>query len=86
MKVILTGSTGFLGSEVLKQCCASSEITSVIALTRRPLAREVAHDKLQNIVMADFRIYSPEVVAAISGADACIWSVHNYPQDLMLTN
>jgi len=73
MKIILTGSTGFAGSEVLAQCIASTSITSIIVLSRRPLKDSQKHDKVNNIIMADFKAYSPEVIKEISDADACIW-------------
>ena len=75
MKIVLTGSTGFAGSEILAQCIDSPSITSIIVLSRRPLSDSRKHDKVNNIVMADFKNYPPEVVEAISDADACIWLV-----------
>lgn len=73
MKVVLTGATGFLGSEVLDQCCQSKEIDTLIVLTRKALQSGRIHAKVKNIVVPDFRSYSPEVITAISDADACIW-------------
>ena len=71
MKVVLTGSTGFLGSEVLKQCVENETIESVIVLTRRPV--DMSNPKVLNIVMKDFRQYDSNVVDAIANADGCIW-------------
>lgn len=73
MKIVLTGATGFLGSEVLDQCCHSAEVDSVVVLTRRPLKQDVSSTKVQNIVVQDFRSYTLEAIDAISDADACIW-------------
>lgn len=73
MKIILTGSTGFAGSEVLAQCIESTSITSIIVLSRRPLKDSQKHDKINHIIIADFKTYSPEVTKATSDADACIW-------------
>ena len=70
MKVILAGSTGFIGGEVLKQCLQHPTITSVVALGRRELP---AHDKLTSIVVEDFLSFPKSVHEAIKGADACIW-------------
>jgi len=76
MKVILTGVTGFIGSEVLAQCRQDKSITSIIALTRRPLAKEISQDpKVETVVMKDFTTYSPEILSKLEGADACIWSM-----------
>ncbi len=74
MKVILSGVTGFIGSEVLNQCRANPEITSIIALSRRPLSTDITKDpQVEIIVMKDFTTYSKEVIEQLEGADACIW-------------
>jgi nucleoside-diphosphate-sugar epimerase len=74
MKVILTGVTGFIGSEVLAQCREDPKITSIIALTRRPLPESITKDpKIEEIIMEDFTVYSEEVVEKMESADACIW-------------
>lgn len=75
MKLILTGATGFLGSEVLDQCCQSDEIDSIVVLSRRPLQQAQLHAKVQVVIVGDFTSYSTDVTEAISGASACIWSV-----------
>jgi nucleoside-diphosphate-sugar epimerase len=76
MKVILTGVTGFIGSEVLTQCCKNPAITSIIALSRRPLSTDITKDpRVEIIVLKDFTAYSKEVIEQLEGADACIWYV-----------
>lgn len=70
MKVILTGSTGFVGREVLNQCLAHPDITSVVALSRHELP---PHDKLKVVVNEDFLSYSESLREELKGADACIW-------------
>ncbi|KAH8669563.1 hypothetical protein BGZ60DRAFT_407788 [Tricladium varicosporioides] len=76
MKYILTGVTGFIGEEVLHQCRQNPSITSIIALTRRPLPEEISADpKVEVIIMKDFKTYTPEVLEKLKGADACIWSM-----------
>ncbi len=71
MKVIVTGSTGTVGSAVLQQCIENPAVTSVVALTRRPL--EVKDPKLNNIIHKDFLNYDEEVLKQLKGAQACIW-------------
>ncbi|CAL5870115.1 uncharacterized protein PFLUO_LOCUS4350 [Penicillium psychrofluorescens] len=71
MKIILTGSTGYVGSEVLRQCLAHPSITSIISLSRREL--DITHPKLRAILVKDFTHYPPEVLAEITGADACVY-------------
>ena len=71
MKIILTGSTGTVGSAVLKRCIAHPSITSIVALTRRPL--DVKDAKLSNIIHKDFLKYDKDVLDQLRGAEACIW-------------
>ncbi|KAG0650055.1 hypothetical protein D0Z07_3522 [Hyphodiscus hymeniophilus] len=90
MKLVLTGCTGFIGSEVLSQCLRNPAITSIIALSRRCLPDEVAKNpKFQVILMRDFTAYPDSVLRDLSGADAAIWCMgttagdraleHDYP-------
>lgn len=74
MKFILTGCTGFIGSEVLTQCLRNPTITSIIALSRRSLPDSVSNDpKLKVLIMKDFNVYPEPVLKELEGADACIW-------------
>lgn len=70
MKLILTGATGFVGGEVLRQALADPSIEAVTVLTRRPLA--LSHPKLVSIAMPDFLDYSGLQPGTLA-ADACIW-------------
>lgn len=76
MKVILLGSTGFIGKQVLSQCLQHPAITSLIALSRRDLpeaAAAAANPKLTVIIIEDFKWYPDSVLERLKGADACIW-------------
>ncbi|KAJ7478701.1 hypothetical protein B0H11DRAFT_1864441 [Mycena galericulata] len=77
MKIILAGTTGFIGSEVLAQCSRDPSINFIIVLSRRPLPDALAVDpsKVRVIVMKDFKVYPEEVVKQMKDADACIWSM-----------
>ncbi|KAJ5736953.1 uncharacterized protein N7483_002078 [Penicillium malachiteum] len=79
MKVILTGSTGFIGNEVLQQCLQHPSITSIVALSRRDLPQ---HDKLKVAIMNDFLSYPDAVREEIKGADACIWTLGLIPSKI----
>ncbi|KAK4866977.1 hypothetical protein LT330_007718 [Penicillium expansum] len=72
MKVILTGSTGFVGREVLSQCIAHPAITSIVALSRRDLP---AHEKLKVTLIEDFMTYPDHIRNEIRDAEACIWTL-----------
>lgn len=78
MKVILTGATGFLGAEVLKQALVHPSITSIISLGRRhtPLPQNTTPlqaAKLKSAVCEEFTNYSQDVKNNCEGASACIW-------------
>lgn len=71
MKVILTGSTGLIGSGVLKRCISHPQITSIVALTRRPI--EAKDSKLTNLIKSDYHTYTQSEIDQLKGAEACIW-------------
>lgn len=84
MKVFITGSTGTVGGGVLQRCLSHPQITSVVALTRRPL--EVKNPKLNNIIHKDFLTYDDEVMAQLKGAEACIWYPPYHPLHIIESN
>ena len=77
MKVILTGSTGFIGGGVLNECVQHPKITSIIVLSRRELTGPAATNvKTKVTVLEDFMNYPDSVLQQIKDADVCIWRVH----------
>jgi len=76
MKVILAGSTGFIGREVLEQCLQNASITSIIAPSRRDLPSSVtSNPKLKVRIVEDFLAYPESLLQDVKGAKACIWSL-----------
>lgn len=75
MKLVVAGSTGFVGTEVVRQALSNPKITSVLALARRttPVPANADASKLQSVVCEDFENYSDAVKSQLSGADACVW-------------
>ena len=74
MKIILAGSSGFIGGEVLLQCLQNPAITSLIVLSRRELPQIASRDpRIEVIVLQDFKAYPDSVLQKISGAKICIW-------------
>ena len=73
MKIILTGSTGTIGSAVLQRCLTHPSITSIVALTRRPIDVKDPDNKLNNIIHKDFLNYPQPIIDQLQGAEACIW-------------
>lgn len=74
MKIILTGTTGFVGGEVLRQCLLSPRITSIVALVRREMPDQ-SDAKLKQVIMKDddFLSYPTSLKKDIEGAEGCIW-------------
>lgn len=84
MKLIVTGTTGFIGQEILTQALSNPSITSIIALSRKPLSSTFAsHPKLKTVIMKDFSLYPPSVLKELEGADACIWYVFPLPRNIL---
>jgi nucleoside-diphosphate-sugar epimerase len=79
MKVIVAGSTGFVGTEVIRQALSNPAVTSIIGLARRETAVPqntgpgADPTKLKSIICDDFEKYSESAKQELSGADACIW-------------
>jgi uncharacterized protein YbjT (DUF2867 family) len=75
MKLIVTGATGYVGSEVVRQALQLKQITSVIALARKPvqLKESIDQSKLKNVTIKDYTEYSDEVKREFASADGCIW-------------
>ncbi|VFR32630.1 Oxidoreductase [plant metagenome] len=69
MKLVISGATGLVGSEVLRQALADPAVEQVVTLTRRPLS--VVNPKLKVHVLDDFLDYTS--LGADLRADACIW-------------
>jgi hypothetical protein len=76
MKLIITGATGFVASEVLRQALLLPSITSIVAVARSPISAPEGtpnSSKLRSIVVPDYGTWSEDVKKEIAGADACIW-------------
>jgi nucleoside-diphosphate-sugar epimerase len=73
MKIILFGSTGFIGKSVLDQCLNNPAITSLVAISRRDLSEKAANPKLEVAINEDFKVYPDAVLEQMKDADACIW-------------
>jgi uncharacterized protein YbjT (DUF2867 family) len=72
MKIIVTGATGTVGSEVIRQAIVDKDIHEVVALTRRAI--DINHAKLNTIIHKNFQDYSG-LEPLLKNADACIWAL-----------
>lgn len=85
MKLIVAGSTGFVGTEIIRQALSDAAITSVVALARHttavPQNTKPGTDpaKLKSVVCEDFGNYSESVKEDLAEADACIWYANTFP-------
>lgn len=79
MKLVVAGASGFVATEIIRQCLESPKIFRVIALARRPvpappnLSSAADPSKLRSVVVVDYDVYSDEAKAQLAGIDACIW-------------
>ncbi len=73
MRIVLTGATGFVGREVLKQLLANEETEVVTCLTRRPIG--VEHPRLKTVLHADFTIWPEELAEVLADHSAAIWAL-----------
>ena len=78
MKLIITGASGFVGTELVRQSLRRSDISTVIALARKPvsaldeLGPDVNPSKLRSVVIDDYGTYPEDVRTELAQADACI--------------
>jgi nucleoside-diphosphate-sugar epimerase len=79
MKVILTGATGFVGSEIVAQLLERSEIDEVTCLTRRPV--NLQSPKLRTILHDDFTRYNKDLATKLAEHSACIWALGGKASD-----
>jgi uncharacterized protein YbjT (DUF2867 family) len=70
MKIIVTGSTGTVGSEVVRQAVADKDIEQVILIARNP--SETKHPKIREIIHKNFLDYNG-LKSIFKEANACLW-------------
>jgi uncharacterized protein YbjT (DUF2867 family) len=80
MKLIIAGASGLVATEVIRQSLRNKEITTVLALARRPVSAPPGTNptdasKLRSIVIKDYETYNEDARKEFSDADACIWTV-----------
>jgi len=81
MKVVLSGSTGYIGGEVLTQCLNHPSISSVLVLTRRDPGDLAENPKAKVIIVKDFTSYDELTINELKTADAAIWCMGTFNGD-----
>ncbi|KAL2812169.1 hypothetical protein BJX63DRAFT_432797 [Aspergillus granulosus] len=73
MKIILTGTTGFVGTEVLAQALSNEAITSLIVLSRKPLPESMtSNPKVTVKILKDFLSYPTPLLNELAGAEGTL--------------
>lgn len=73
MRIVLTGATGFVGSEILQQVLSRPEITAVTCISRRPVG--IQHRKVRNILHSDFTSCPGKLAEGMAEHGALIWAL-----------
>ncbi|KAF7535408.1 hypothetical protein G7054_g5396 [Neopestalotiopsis clavispora] len=88
MKLVIGGSTGFVGTELVRQALLRKDVGLVVGLSRRetPMPADIddagTDTTLKSVVCDDFITYSDAVKEGLKDADACIWTVAVTPSKL----
>lgn len=78
MKILLTGATGYIGSEILTQAIKHNYITHVYVLTRKELPSKLStNKKVTQIIHEDFSQYPEWLLSKLAnyGIEGCIWTI-----------
>jgi hypothetical protein len=70
MKIILTGSTGFVGEGVLLECLQNPKVTKILMVNRRH--NPLSHSKLKQLIVPDFNNLE-QYAHQLRGYDACFY-------------
>lgn len=81
MKLIVVGASGFVATEIIRQCLRSPAIGEVVAVSRSqvtPPSKLYPNSNLSKLTVVkvdDYDVYTDATKEAFAGADACIWFV-----------
>lgn len=79
MKIIVTGGTGLVGSEVIRSAIKHQFITHIYAVVRKPLDPKLADNpKVTQIIHDDFEKWDEDRLIRLfehEGVQGCIWCV-----------
>lgn len=70
MRIVVFGSTGFVGWAVLHEALAAPDVSDVVAVGRKAVGLE--HPKLREVLVRELGDLAP-VTNELTGMDACFW-------------
>lgn len=70
MKIIVTGATGMVGTELVRQAIADPAVEEIVALVRSNMP--FSHPKLRELIHTDFLNFEG-LEEIFRDADACVW-------------
>lgn len=78
MKLIITGATGFVATEVIRQALMRHDVTSIVAVARSPAAvppsvPPMYAKKMESVLVQDYGTYNQEIKESFKGTDAVVW-------------
>jgi len=73
MKIVLTGATGFVGSNILAHLLDDPRISGVTCISRRPIG--ISAPKITAILQKDFLSYDSALLNQLADHHACIWAL-----------
>ncbi len=75
MRVLLLGATGMVGQGVLRECLLDDRVTSVVTISRTPVAQ--LSPKLEQVLLADLAEVgsSTPAIEALAGVDAVFYAL-----------
>lgn len=76
LKVVITGTNGFVGQGALLECLKSPKVEKILSVTRRSLNR--SHPKLSELVIPDFMALT-ENDERLQGYNTCIYCATRKP-------
>ncbi|KKY33100.1 putative nucleoside-diphosphate-sugar epimerase [Diaporthe ampelina] len=85
MKLLIGGSTGFVGTELVRQALKNPKITSIVGLGRRETVLPPSTpgaEKLKSVVCNNFDEYPESVKNELHDVDACIWTIAVTPMNM----
>ncbi|KAI5917888.1 hypothetical protein F4810DRAFT_715990 [Camillea tinctor] len=89
MKLAIGGSSGFVGTELIRQALDNPAIDSIVGISRRetsvPVGSEDKAWKLKSIVCDDFENYPDSLKKELEDVDACIWTIAVTPSKMKST-